>query len=250
MERINALIRKLGKKDYLVDQRLSKSELYIILSGKLGSFLRGFYYRIFLKKCGGYLFVGKRCRINHCHKIITGKTIIIGDQVEINALSVSGIRMGNNVSIHRNTIIECTGVIRHLGEGLEIGDNVGIAQNCFIQVRGRVVIGNNVIFGPGVSVFSEEHGYADAGIPIVNQPETRKGVTIENNVWVGARTIILDGVTIGEGSIVAAGSVVRKTVPPYSIVAGVPARIIRSRIPGQATPDDNIINLQPKMYGN
>lgn len=158
-----------------------------------------------------------------------GKTIIIGDNVEINALSLSGIRLGNNVSIHRNTIIECTGVIRNLGEGLEIGNNVGIAQNCFIQVRGKVKIGNDVMFGPGVSIFSEEHGFSDVGVPMVEQPEIRKGVTIESNVWIGTRAVILDGVTIGEGSIVAAGSIVRESVPQYSIVAGIPGKVIRSR---------------------
>jgi acetyltransferase-like isoleucine patch superfamily enzyme len=74
----------------------------------------------------------------------------LGDGVELNALSKCGVSIGDNVSILKNTIIECTGVIRNLGEGLTIGNNVGIAQNCFIQVRGKVSIGNDVIFGPGV----------------------------------------------------------------------------------------------------
>ena len=159
-----------------------------------------------------------------------GKTITIGDNVEINALSRQGITMGNNVSIHRNTIIECTGVIRELGEGLVIGNNVGIAQNCFIQVRGKVTLGNNIMFGPNVSIFSENHGYERTDLTMLEQPTTRKGVTIEDDVWLGTRCVILDGVTIGKGSIVAAGAIVNTSVPPYSIVAGVPAKIIKSRI--------------------
>ncbi len=229
MKKIDAVIRKMGKKNYSVDKNLSKKELFIILSEKAVCYLRGFYYRIFLKACKGYLFVGRRCKLKHCHRISVGKTVTIGDNVEINALSLSGIRLGNNVSIHRNTIIECTGVIRQLGEGLVIGDNVGIAQNCFIQVRGTVTIGNDVMFGPGVSIFSEDHGFADPDILMLDQPESRKGVTIGNNVWIGTRATILDGVTVGDGSIIAAGSIVKSSVPPYSIVAGVPGKVIRSR---------------------
>lgn len=229
MKLINALIRKLGKKDYSIDSTATGRDLFVILSGRMFCLLRGYYHRIFMKKCGGYLFVGKRCRIKHAYKITTGKTITIGDNVEINALSQNGIRMGNNVSIHRNSIIECTGVIRQYGEGLVIGNNVGIAQNCFIQVRGTVIIGNDVMFGPGVSIFSEDHGFADAGTLMLDQPVTRKGVVIGNNVWIGTRAIILDGVTVGEGSIIAAGSIVKNDVPPFSIVAGVPGKVIRSR---------------------
>lgn len=230
MEIINRLIRKLGKKNYSVDKHLSKLEVFIILSEKLICLFRGFYYRIFFYKCAGLLFIGKNCKIKHCHKITVGKTVSIGDNVELNALSMAGVEMGNNVSIQRNTIIECTGVIRNLGESLKIGNNVGIAQNCFIQVRGTVVIGNDIMFGPGVSVFSEDHGFSDTSIPMIQQPEIRKGVIIEDDVWIGTKAIILGGVTIGKGSIIAAGSVVRASVPPYSIVAGVPGKVLRSRM--------------------
>ena len=173
--------------------------------------------------------MGQHCKIKFKHKIKAGRTLTIGDYVEINALSKDGILLGNNVSIQKNTIIECTGVIREIGEGLIIGNNVGIAQGCFIQVRGHVTIGNDVIFGPGVSLFSENHNFNDPDIPIVLQGETRKGVYIEDGVWVGAKSIILDGVVIGKNSIVAAGSVVTKSIPPYSIAGGIPAKIIKTR---------------------
>lgn len=220
-------IRKLGKKNYTVDKNTSGKEAFILLFEKAICYLRGFYYRIFIKSCGGYLFVGKRCKIKHCHKISLGRTIIIGDNVEINALSKEGIKIGNNFTILRNSIIECTGVLRNIGIGLTIGDNVGIAQNCFIQVRGKVLIGNDVIFGPGVSVFSENHNYSDIEKTIREQGETRIGVTVENGVWIGSRATILDGVTVGHNSIIAAGSVVNNSVPPFSIVGGVPAKVIK-----------------------
>src|SRR6266705_1296327 len=105
MKIIDVIIRGLGKKNYTVDKDISGKEMFILLSGKAICLLRGFYYRIFLKKCGGYLFVGKRCKIKHCHRISVGRTVIIGDNVEINALSKEGVKIGNNVSILRNCII-------------------------------------------------------------------------------------------------------------------------------------------------
>ncbi len=230
MNILNVIIRKLGKDGYEVDKKLSKLDIVIILSGKFFSLIRGFYLKIFLKSSGGIMFVGKRCKIKFCHKIRVGKTITIGDNVEINALCADGITLGNNVTILRNTIIECTGVIKDLGEGLTIGNNVGISQNCFIQVRGKVEIGSNVMFGPNVSIFSENHGFADLIVPMINQPTIRGQVIIEDDVWLGTRAVILSGVRIGKGSIVAAGSVVNKDVPPYAIVAGVPAKIVKSRL--------------------
>jgi len=230
MEIINKLIRAIGKAGYSVDTSLSVFNLLKIVIQRTTMMFRGLYLKFFLKKSKGIVFLGRRTKITYCNKIECGKLLTIEDNVVINALSKEGIRIGNNVSILRNTIIECTGVIRNLGEGLSIGNNVGIAQNCFIQVRGKVSIGNDVILGPNVMIFSENHNFEDITIPIVQQGETRLPVTIENNVWLGARSVILGGVTVGEGSIVAAGAVVNKDVPPFSIVAGVPAKLIKSRL--------------------
>jgi acetyltransferase-like isoleucine patch superfamily enzyme len=224
----NKVFHRLGKKDYFVDESLTRYELFIIVFEKAIQITRGFYYKLFIKS-DGLLFVGKRCKIKFKNKITTGKTVLIGDNVEINALSRNGIKIGNNVSIHRNTIIECTGVIRNIGEGLIIGNNVGIAQNCFIQVRGKVKIGSDVIFGPGVSIFSETHNFDNSDDPVCIQGETRKGVIIEDGVWIGTRAVILDGVTVGRNSIIAAGSIVNKDVQPQTIVGGVPAKLIKNR---------------------
>ncbi len=229
MKILNKLIRKLGKEGYTVDPSLSRWDLFIISWNKWICLLRGYYLKIWLRKSSGLLFVGKHCRIKHCSKIRMGRTITIGDNVEINALSRHGIIMGNNVSILRNTIIECTGVIRELGEGLTIGDNVGIAQNCFIQVRGKVAIGSNIMFGPGVSIFSENHGYENSDLPMIAQQTNRLGVELGDDIWIGSGAKILDGVKLGKGCIVAAGAVVTQSFPDGSVIGGIPARLLRTR---------------------
>lgn len=227
---VNFIINKLGRNNYAIDSNLTTLDIIIELRIRFFQVLRGLVIRPFLKGKKGIIFLGKRVKFRAKYKISLGSSVIIGDYVEINALSKEGIKIGNNVSILKNTIIECTGVIRSLGEGIEIGNNVGIAQNCFIQVRGKVKINDNVILGPNVSIFSENHNYVDPELPVSVQGETRKGVTIEEGVWIGTRAVILDGVTVGKNSIIAAGSVVTRDVPPYSIAGGVPAKKIKDRI--------------------
>lgn len=163
------------------------------------------------------------------HLFSSGRSLTIGNSCYIDALSKNGITVGNNVTIRDGTIIECTSVIRLIAEGVIIGNNVGISQNCFIAARGMIKIGNDVIIGPGVSLFSENHKFDNIEIPIVNQGETRANLTINDDVWIGAKATILAGVTIGAHSVVAAGSVVTKDVPEYSVVAGVPAKVIKMR---------------------
>jgi len=225
----NKIIALLGKENYSIDSNISNHNLSIILSEKLLQIIRGLILKIMIKKSRGIVFVGRNVKVKHCNLIKTGKTLIIGDNVFINALSVEGIQFGNNVSIHRNSIIDCTGGIRYIGIGLIIGNNVGFSPNCYVQVRGRVIIGNNVIFGPNVSIFSESHIFSDPEKFINEQGETRKGVVIEDGVWVGADVTILDGVTIGSNSVIAAKSLVNKSVPAFSIVGGIPAKILKYR---------------------
>ena len=225
---VNQIIKRLGRSDYHLDDNITNIDLLIIVWIKGMQVIRGFYYKLFLKKTKGLLFIGKNVELNFCSKISCGKSVTIDNNVKINALSKNGINIGNNVSILKNTIIDCIGVFNNIGEGLIIGNNVGIAQNCFIQVRANVSIGNDVIFGPNVSIFSENHLFENTNIPIRKQGVSRKGVLIEEGVWIGTRAVVLDGVTIGKNSVIAAGSVVNKNVPPYTVFGGVPAKLIKN----------------------
>ncbi len=226
---LSKIISKIKKEPYQVDENITVSVIFSLLIEKIFMIIRGLWHKLFLKKSKGILFIGKKTKIK-CHKKIElNGSATIDEYCKIDALSKDGIKIGNNFSIGRNSIIECTGVIRELGEGIEIGENVGIAANAFIAVRGKVKIGDNTIFGPGVSVHAENHNFKDLKTPIRLQGATREGIEIGNDCWIGAKVIILDGVHIGNKAIVAAGAVVTKDVPDYAIVGGIPAKIIKFR---------------------
>lgn len=226
---VNKIIILLGRSNYKIDSNISNRDLFKILFRRFTQLLRGLSLKIRFKSSIGFVFSGKNVKIFHANKITVGKTFIVQDNVFINALCKDGVIIGNNVTIQDNTTIECTGVINKLGEGLVIGNNVGIAHNCFIQVRGTIVIGSNVILGPGVYLFSENHNFKESSVFINEQGTNRKGTIVGDGVWIGARSVILDGVNIGDNSIVAAGSVVTKNIPPLEIWGGSPAKKIRSR---------------------
>lgn len=118
----------------------------------------------------------------------------------------------------------------HFGDGslIEIGNNSGIGVNC--QVSGPVKIGQNVMMGPEVMIFTANHRFDRVDVPMRQQGNlSPQPVTIQDDVWIGARAIILSGVDVAKGAIVAAGAVVTKNVPEYAIVGGNPIRIIKYR---------------------
>lgn len=147
----------------------------------------------------------------------------------IDALSLKGISFGNNVSIGKYTTIECTGTLKSLGKGLKVGSRVGLGTHGFFGCAGGIEIGDDTIFGNYVSLHSENHNFQDRYIPIRLQGVKRKGIIIGKDCWIGAKVTILDGTVIGDGCIVAAGAVVRGYIPPYSIIGGIPAKVIKSR---------------------
>jgi maltose O-acetyltransferase len=96
-------------------------------------------------------------------------------------------------------------------------------------IQSNTFIGNNVIMGPDVKIYTKNHKFESVDIPIQYQGHTEDKTVIGNDVWLGANVIITPGVTIGNHVIVAAGAVVTKDVPDYAIVGGVPAKILKSR---------------------
>lgn len=115
------------------------------------------------------------------------------------------------------------------GAGISIGNNSNLGINC--KVRGPLTIGEDVMMGPNVIIITSSHRHDDVNTHMIFQGNTPpEPVIIEDDCWIGFNVIILPGVKIGKGSIVAAGAVVTKSFPPYSVIGGVPAKVIKSRI--------------------
>ena len=125
-------------------------------------------------------------------------------------------KIGRDSSIHMGTFVT--------GDYITIGDNVVINRRCYLDGRIGLTLGNNISISPEVYLISMEH---DPDSPVF---ATKGGpVIIEDNVWIGARAIITPEITIGEGAVIGVGAVVTKSIKPYRIAVGVPAREIRDR---------------------
>ena len=126
---------------------------------------------------------------------------------------------------------------------ISLGNYVYIGPGAFFSAEhSRIVIGDKVLFGPQCMIMGGDHRIDVVGsymFDVKNKlKQNDRDVVIQDDVWIGARAIILKGVTIGEGSVIGAGSIVTKPVPPYSVVCGIPARVIRQRF----TPSQQIIH--------
>jgi UDP-3-O-[3-hydroxymyristoyl] glucosamine N-acyltransferase len=156
-----------------------------------------------------------------------GEHIFIGDRVLIyQADQDSGpVDIGTRVRLSREVIIE-TGA----GGGLTLGDETYVHPRCqFSAYQSSIRIGRGVSIAPGCAFYSYNHGMAP-DLPIRRQPLRSRGdIIIEDEVWLGYGVIVLDGVRIGSGAVVGAGSVVVRDVPPGAVVQGVPARVIMFR---------------------
>ncbi len=227
---IEKVIRKLkNDPEYKWNSVYSSRDLFSVSWHRSLQVIRGLFLKLFLKSSSGLLFVGSRVKVRHGYLLNAGKNLILEDNVSINALSVNGINLGDQVSIARDSILFCTGVIAQKGKGITIGSRTGISARAYFAGQGGITIGEDVIMGPNVQIFSENHNFSDLSLTIKEQGVTTQSVVIGNNCWLGAGAIILAGVTIGDGCVIAAGSVVNKSIPANSIVAGVPAKTIKSR---------------------
>jgi len=120
------------------------------------------------------------------------------------------------------------------GANIEIGDYSAIGERAYIGgigESGKLKIGNYVLMAPEVVILTSNHNYLHTGIPMCYQGTSEEIVVIEDDVWICMRVMIMPGVTVHKGAIVAAGAVVTKDVPPYTIVGGIPAKILRMRVP-------------------
>ena len=146
----------------------------------------------------------------------------LADQCRVVYLRTQLKKIGDNSRISFNVVINTP-------ENISIGSGTAVNNNANLNGRGGIIIGNDVLIGFETIINTSSWNYANLDIPINNQGVSSKPITIGNNVWIGARVYISPGVKIGDGAIIGVNSVVTKNVPSNTIVAGIPAKIIKYR---------------------
>jgi acetyltransferase-like isoleucine patch superfamily enzyme len=196
------------------------------LPGALGLVSRKKLFPSLFGGVGRNVVFGKSITIRHGHKIFLGDNVVIDDYAVLDAKGSGndGIVIGDNVMIGRNSVISCK------NGDIDIGDNTNIAMNCFIQSAKHVKIGRNVLFAAYCYVIGGgDHSTDRIDVPIIAQRQVVKGITIEDNCWLGAGVKVQDGVAIGRDSILGSGAVVTRDVPEFSVAVGVPAKVVGNR---------------------
>lgn len=214
-----------------ISKSISKYEKVQIYTRTLGKVIRGFFYKNVLRRSNGLLFVGKRVSIQNGQHIICGKNVKFESDCEIQGLSKRGIIIGNDVTIGKSTMIRPSSYygVGNIGMGLKIGDNSSIGPFGYVGCAGSIKIGKNVMIGPRVSLFAENHNFLNPNISIKQQGVSNTGIIVDDDCWIGSGAIILDGVHLKSGSVVAAGAVVTKSFSKNVVIGGVPAKVIKSR---------------------
>lgn len=196
--------------------KLDRINIYMRTAAKI---LRGGIKRLFLKQTKGLLLVGKNVKITHGKHIFCGKNVKFEDYAEIQGLCKDGLIFGDYVTISRGVMIRPSSYYGgDLGSGLSMGEHSSIGPYGYVGCSGKIIIGNNVMFGPKCSLFAENHNFSNTETSIKSQGVNQKGITVEDDCWIGSNVTILDGVTIGRGSVVGAGTLVTRDVPAGSIV--------------------------------
>lgn len=211
-------------------KRIGGYDKFIIFWNAGIKVLRGLVRRIFLKEVHGLLLIGRHVQVSHGKHIRCGKNVKFEDYAEIHGLCSEGLNFGNNATISRGVMIRPSSYYGgDLGIGLTMGDNSSIGPHSYIGCSGKITIGKNVMFGPKCSLFAENHVFSDTETSIKSQGVKQKGITIEDNCWIGSNVTILDGVTVGRGSVIAAGTLVNKDIPAGSVVMDKRTKVQKER---------------------
>ena len=208
-----------------------KYELITMFSGfpgAAGIFIRNVLYRKLFKKAGRGVSFGKSITVRNPNKITIGNNVIIDENVMLDAkgLDNEGIIIKDGVFIGRNTIISCKDGDIILNNGVDIG------FNCEVYSNSRIEIGENTLIAAYTYVIGGGHLATEQDTLFKDQGKHGRGITIGKNAWLGAKSIVMDGCSIGSNTIIGAGAIVTKDIPSYSIAVGVPAEVTRDRKQG------------------
>jgi len=197
--------------------------------GALGLLLRKLTYPFLLGAVGRNVVFGQGVVLRHPHKIRLGDGVVVDDLVVLDAKGSdnAGINVGRGVFLGRGTILSCK------NGDIELGDHVNIGFHSEIFSGSTVRVGAHGLFAAYTYLVGGGHDFSVADVPVIEQQRLSKGISLGENVWLGAGVTVLDGVSVGRDVVVGAGAVVTQDLPDAAIAAGVPARVLRQREPGE-----------------
>jgi acetyltransferase-like isoleucine patch superfamily enzyme len=193
--------------------------------GLAGIALRGVFYKSFLRT-DGLIAIEDRVRLLRPEDIQLGRRVYLDYGAYLHG-GAGGLDIGDGTWVMSGCRLHVFNFRGLPQAGIHIGRRTFIGEETIIRGQGGVHVGDNVLFGPRVLVMAVNHVFADPARPIMEQGITASGIRIEDNAWIGAGAIILDGVVVGQGACVGAGAVVTSSIPPRTLAVGVPARVVR-----------------------
>ena len=229
---INSLVlKKIQQKnpDFTFDKKVNSKVLLELAIQKGVQRLRGFKL-LWSGRVPDKLFLGRKVQLSYLSNIRFGKYVQLEDFVKVSALCKDELVFGNNVKIGAYSQVIASTSFNNIGEYIRIGNNVGLGEFAYLGGGGGLEIGDDCIIGQYLRCHPENHNYQDVDTPIRLQGVHRQGIKIGKNCWIGSKVTILDGVTIGDNCVIAAGAVVTKSMPANSVIGGVPAKVLKSRI--------------------
>jgi len=210
---------------YILEQLLFA--LFSWVPSLIGIGLRGLAYKLIIKS-DGLPFIESGVRILQAKNLRLGRSVFVDHGVYLHACP-DGITIGDRSVVMHNSILHVFNFRNLPHAGIRIGRDCFIGEANVVRGQGGVTIGNDVYTGPLVQILAVNHVHRDPGTPIREQGITAQGITIEDDVWLAAGAIVLDGVTIGRGSVIGAGAVVTSDIPAYGIAVGSPAHVVKDR---------------------
>jgi acetyltransferase-like isoleucine patch superfamily enzyme len=202
------------------------------IQGALGLALRKLILPKLFSRVGSKVIFGHHLHLRSPGNIQIGNNTVIDDFATLSFRGSTDqyMSLGSNVLIGRQSMIKTR------GGNIKIHDHVHIGPNCLLGSAEHLEIGEYTLIGFNCSIGGLQHGFENSDKLIVKQAlVSRGGVTIGRDVWLGGHVSVMDGVTIGDSSVIGAGSVVVNDIPPYSVAVGVPARVIRTRSKDEPT---------------
>lgn len=228
MKRLIEIMVRRRNPDFEMHERINSLAIVSFLWNNAWSVFRGLVWILYGKK-PKMSILGKGVNFFNTPKIKFGRFLKLGDYVFVSALGRGHVRFGHNTSIGAFGRVVLSTTFQNPGAFIHIGNNVGIGEFAYLGGGGGLEIGNDCIVGQYFSCHPENHLTHDVDTLIRHQGVVRQGIKIGSNCWIGSKVTILDGVQIGDGCIIAAGSVVNRSFGANSVIAGVPAKLIKIR---------------------